>query len=580
MSFPGNSNSARPVGAGVKFFASLFFLVFLGMGLVFAWLVAREALAGLKTWTWARTPCEIIRSDVRDTDVRGRKSDDFYFDVEYRYDFKGQNHSSSRHKLKPTSSSDYSTVGLLTEAYRPGSHSICYVNPSAPNEAVLERGSLLFPLLVLFPMIFVAIGAGGIYGTWRQTSPSQTKTRPISDLSTKAVGRTFAIVFFGAFAVIGGVVFYFISIRPLSGVFNARKWPAVPCTVISSNVRSHRGDKGSTYSINILYSYVIDDHTYKANSYDFIGGSSSGYSRKRAIVARYPPGSTSTCYVNPRDPNQAVLKRGFTPLMWIGLLPLLFCLVGLVGLTSTLRKKRQEASGANRSIPTSALRNLSGAPAQDSSFVEERSTMALKRGTSPWVRFVVIVIFALFWNGIISVFLTQVVKGWRSNHFEWFIALFLIPFVLVGLGLLVAIGYFFLAWFNPRPSLSVTPGTPRLGDSLRVDWEISGRVESLRSLRVRLEGIEEVTYNNGNKTATDRSVFARIDIASITLPQDMRSGSGGVTVPAGLMHSFASQHNKIAWSIRVDGSIAMWPDLNEEFPLTVLPGRPNAREGL
>jgi hypothetical protein len=39
------------------------------------------------------------------------------------------------------------------------------------------------------------------------------------------------------------------------------------------------------------------------------------------------------------------------------------------------------------------------------------------------------------------------------------------------------------------------------------------------------------------------------------------------------MHSFSTQHNKIVWSIRVKGEIARWPDLNEEFALTVLPAR-------
>jgi hypothetical protein len=145
---------------------------------------------------------------------------------------------------------------------------------------------------------------------------------------------------------------------------------------------------------------------------------------------------------------------------------------------------------------------------------------------------------------------------------------------------LAAIAYFFLALFNPRPRLNVTPGTPCLGDSVRVDWEISGRVESLKNLHVRLEGKEEATYPSGDKTATDRSVFARLDIASGTLPQEMRSGRGNVIIPADLMHSFTSKHNRIAWSIRIDGAIEWWPDLSEEFALIVMPAPPAAREDL
>jgi len=579
MTFPGNPKSPRPAGIGAKLFASLFFLFFLGMGLVFVRLIAREALAAIQTWSWTSTPCEITRSEVRDTDSRGRKSDDFYFDVQYRYLFKGQTLDSNRHQLKATSSADYTKIARLTETYPAGSHAVCYVNPADPNQAVLQRGNLLFPLMILFPMIFVSIGAGGIYATWRAASLKQPALRPISDLSTQAARHRFATVFFGAFIVIGGLVSYLISVRPFSEMFVARHWPTVPCTIISSEVRTHRGNKGQTYSVNIFYSYVFNDHLYKANRYDFMGGSSSGYGSKQAIIARYPSGSTSVCYVNPLDPDRAVLERGFTPMMWIGLIPLVFCLLGFVGLTSTLRRKRQQ-SARNRASPTLALGRSTIAPRPGFPDLEERSTLTLQPGASPWTKFLISVIVALFWNGIISMFVAQVLKSWHSSYFEWFLILFVTPFVLLGLCLMAAIGYFFLALFNPRPRLTVTPGTPRLGDSVRVDWEINGRVESLKNLHLRLEGKEEVTYQSGDKTATERSVFARLDIASSTLPQEMRSGSGKVSIPADQMHSFTSKHNRIAWSIRIDGAIEWWPDLGEEFALNVRPAAPAATQDL
>jgi len=53
----------------------------------------------------------------------------------------------------------------------------------------------------------------------------------------------------------------------------------------------------------------------------------------------------------------------------------------------------------------------------------------------------------------------------------------------------------------------------------------------------------------------------------------MRSGNGTVTIPADSMHSFTSTHNKIIWTIRAEGEIPRWPDLSEEFALTVLPSR-------
>jgi len=124
----------------------------------------------------------------------------------------------------------------------------------------------------------------------------------------------------------------------------------------------------------------------------------------------------------------------------------------------------------------------------------------------------------------------------------------------------------------------VTPGVARLGEALRVEWQIAGRVAALQKLCLRLEGREEVTYRQGDNTSSARSVFADLEIATQTEPREMGSGSGTLTIPAQLMHSFAGQHNKVLWVIRVIGEIPHWPDLNEEFALTVLPAANKPRE--
>jgi hypothetical protein len=37
------------------------------------------------------------------------------------------------------------------------------------------------------------------------------------------------------------------------------------------------------------------------------------------------------------------------------------------------------------------------------------------------------------------------------------------------------------------------------------------------------------------------------------------------------MHTFHSPKNKIVWTIHLHGSSPRWPDIEVEFPLTVLP---------
>ena len=100
IGYESGSNPKSVPGVGGRLFISVFFLFFFGMGSVFTWLVAREALAGVRTWTWSKAECQIIRSNVRDTNARGRKTGDFFVDVQYQYRFQGQNFVSDQFRLQ------------------------------------------------------------------------------------------------------------------------------------------------------------------------------------------------------------------------------------------------------------------------------------------------------------------------------------------------------------------------------------------------------------------------------------------------------------------------------------------------
>ena len=79
--------SNAPPGVAGRLFLSLFFLVFLGMGSLFAWFIARDAISGLRSWTWKPTECEITTSRVREVDDSGQRTGTFGFEVQYRYTF-------------------------------------------------------------------------------------------------------------------------------------------------------------------------------------------------------------------------------------------------------------------------------------------------------------------------------------------------------------------------------------------------------------------------------------------------------------------------------------------------------------
>src|SRR5262249_33168227 len=154
---------------------------------------------------------------------------------------------------------------------------------------------------------------------------------------------------------------------------------------------------------------------------------------------------------------------------------------------------------------------------------------------------------------------------------KWFLTLFLSPFVVIGLGMIGAVGYFFVALFNPRPQLRANTRQVPLGGSIDLEWQIDERLQNIRELRIFLEGREETTYRRGTSTYTEKEVFVKRDITRVTDPLMMSSGTAKVILPADSMHSFSSANNKIIWVIRLEADIEWRPDLNEEFPIIVLP---------
>jgi hypothetical protein len=390
------------------------------------------------------------------------------------------------------------------------------------------------------------------------------------------------VVFFGIFFLAGCGFFYGFFVRPALNIMEARGWVERPCVIESSQVQSHRGDDGTTYSVDILYRYSVDGREYKSSRYHFMGGSTGGYRGKQDIVRRHPPGRETICYVNPANPNEAVLVRGWTPDMWFGLIPLVFVAVGLIGIIFALRKARTagavtspisrgaRAAGVSSVATPSPLTRGSGLPAR-----HDEGPADLKSRGTPLGKLIAVIFFALFWNGIVSVFVVQVIKGWQRGGGgfmeKWFLPVFLIPFVLIGLGLIGAVLYQFLLLFNARPRLRVSSRTVRLGDAVDLEWRLEGRTRSVERLRILLKGKEEATYRRGTDTRTDSHVFAEVELVNTSVRGDMLSGSTRFIVPEDTMHSFQADHNKITWCLHVEGTIRKWPDIGEEFDMQVLP---------
>ena len=364
-------------------------------------------------------------------------------------------------------------------------------------------------------------------------------------------GKIGCFIFGLLFFLMGAAFFYFAFGKGVVKLYQARDWTPTPCTILSSEVQSH----GDTYSIEVRFSYSVNDKSYESNRYDFVEGSSSGYDSKAKVVRSIPPGSRTTCYVNPQNPSDAVLERGFTSDMYFALIPLLFATIGFIGMYFAIASKV----------------NLSGRSKTDVSVVPESRGMKVK--SSPMARFIGRLFVALFWNGIVSIFVWQAVKAYQSGDPDYFLMIFLIPFVLVGLGLIAGVGYSFLGLFNPRVEVTVNPQEVALGSTINVSWKIEGSFERIKQFQIRLEGTEEAHYRRGTTNYTDREVFFTKEIFQTASAYNVGAGSVSVQIPEDSMHSLDTGNNKILWTIHINGSIHNWPDVSETHEITVLPLR-------
>ena len=512
------------------------------MGFLFLVLAGKTIVGGARAYFWRATPCTVVESQRTTQGLERSGGSDARILIRYRYEADGAAHTSDRLSLGAGVARDTRAIERLLLDFPAGRRTQCWVNPANPAEAVLVRDSLWPALMLLVPLVFVAVGVGGIILVWR-AKPRAENAEPAR--TSQPGGKLLPRIFFAFFLVFGAVGVGFITVRPAVKMLAARGWPAVPCEVESSRVQSHSGDDGATYSVDILYRYRIRDREFHADRYDFIGGSSSGFAGKNEVVRRHPAGTRTVCFVNPNDPTDAVLARGPQPVMWFGLLPLIFLLIGLAGLRSTFRKTAKES----RAVLVS------------------HGAVELKPTASPVMKLLGAILLAAFWNGIVSVFAYQLVTDWRRGERDWFLGIFLMPFVLIGLLFLGFIGSCLLNLFNPRVRLVVGSAVVPPGGRLDARWSVGRGADRIRRLCIVLEGREE-----SRGESSSQRTFARIPLIETDNTEHIRAGSAQAAIPADVQPTSEDDASpRIVWALKVRGEIARFPNVEDEFPITILP---------
>ncbi|MBC8135108.1 MAG: hypothetical protein H8F28_04370 [Fibrella sp.] len=153
--------------------------------------------------------------------------------------------------------------------------------------------------------------------------------------------------------------------------------------------------------------------------------------------------------------------------------------------------------------------------------------------------------------------------------------LFLVPFVAVGVGMIVwGLVPTIRALKITPPEIHVSRESVRLGESFdfryhqvlkdRLDVDFAKAIFVMR---------ETATYRRGTDTYTETHeipVETKEIHGGAYTPGEQLDLSHRFTVPLDGMHTFIAPHNRIEWLIKVKVSIARWPDVDEAYPIQVL----------
>jgi hypothetical protein len=368
------------------------------------------------------------------------------------------------------------------------------------------------------------------------------------------------------------------------------------CVVLNKRLGQRDGEEGPFYRPEVQIEYQVRGETYRTWTYDIWtydvrGGYSPDKAEQQAALDRFvaDPGRPVGCWYDPVDPKIAVLVRGSGWLVWLAFcVPLSFLAIGGGGLTYTIftwgKSAERYAALVQKTVRLAPFRDAAAA-APEFPHIPVSTNITNSPGTvlafrlpvssaTAWGLFVTL-LTCIFWNGVVSIFAGIAINGHRSGNPDWHLTLFVVPFALVGVGLILFFVRRFLATTGIGPTLVEISDQPLYpGQRYRVFLQQFGRLK-INRLEVLLVCEEETAFRHGTDTRMESRLVAQ---QSLMLCQSAEVRHGvpfetdcDLEVPRGAMHSFKSQHNEVNWKVQVRLDVAGWPVYERSFPVIVYP---------
>jgi hypothetical protein len=549
----------------------LLWLCFLAIFSAVAWALGPDFIAAIRSYTWKEAPCTIIQAAIIEEPF-SRTVTHFVLRPEYTYRYQGREYRSTRYTSgKHQGSTDVTDAEQARARFAPGSPAKCYVNPRNPNEAVLKRGELWGGLFLLAPFMIVGLMTHEEIFGWFERRRRQRYAMadlPLSE-ANEAMQTDRRLVFFAILSLLLGTFFIgFCIVHPLRAWNESRDWIETPAVITHCEVTSHSSQHGPQYSVELTYTYEVAGQQYRSGRRAFGIGIDEPVADLTAWVQSHPVGAKVRCFVNPRDPTEAVLKRTFR-IGWVSAaLGLLMLGTGAAMGWSLWRARK--------------LRRQLAGPGWAEICIGKPQSGAVDVGVwpPPLLRAVGCGIAALALS-VPAVWSLQ--KGIRAllNSQGDIINLLYGAAAVVGAAWLAIESLRNLKralW--PRPALRLFPGSPRVGGSFKLECRFRGPQRALSWLAIHLEGTEEAKvrefsgslHGTISEEKTHRSTFLSLPIVKTNEPA-LWSGRVDVAIPADTMHSFSGAKCGINWKIKIEFGRGGQDRFEYTFPIRILPGK-------
>lgn len=311
-------------------------------------LLLSVALWGFMLWEWRQAirdqrriavPCQITQSEVTIDHKQGKRRENPYaFAVAYRFTLGGSERFGHGYDdAKNHTTDDAAEAFGLARKYPPGAAATCYVDPDDGSDTRLvprKRST--------YDCSFIAVSVA-LYLVIRYAVIPMFRYRPTNEEDAGKKERRERIMV-AIFQLLMTVATAWLLVIPVINALRARGWTPTPCEIVSSELISRMVSGGEVhftgYHPDVCFKYEIAGVTYHSNAFNFTDFMTPMESGKRALIERFPVGASARCYVNPRDPAQAVLTRDVRPTLAFGLTPLILGGFVTLGMAHERRIKR------------------------------------------------------------------------------------------------------------------------------------------------------------------------------------------------------------------------------------------------